>query len=588
MLRKGVLVALGYRTVLTADASGVNLDRVLGILKRWAVAKKRFPNLPVEGMVENGSGGFLAAMSYSSEASVGYRWVLREGWPPPVFALERGPQTGETRITLVSESARLWFCVDVEPPTITVPDAGGGTHTEIQYSGTPSFVPQVIEEVEMRDGAARPLSGFQAISSGAHVGELLEVVEDDVRIGAVFVTAPPRDSSIDDWTARLERSMHTLQGLGVGYVLHPDAQREFNEEVGFGHSIPSGGMRTFLPGAVPGDRQDAFRHKLLTPSALHSTDERRIRRILRNAQIRRVDDIRLPDVLRDADYEFLRLRQMQPFQVLRRDVQEELDSKPSEAVITELRQSLKDAESIAEEAADDNLRLANEARTLREDRDWMQLELDESEQVLRAERLAAEKLNARVSWLQGELMRLGGEGALVAFSVPEEVTADAAPESFEDLLRCIAELPGVVFYGDRDAALELDEQSALGPSAVTKAWDALVTFDAYVRARKSGVFDGSLSTYISNPQHGLPMRVSSVVWTESPTVRNDARMAGERVATGLPPSVSDDGRLTMFKHVCLVTRRGNSPRLYFEDTFSQAGHVAVGHLGGHLTNTLTN
>ena len=42
---------LGYRTVLTADGTTENIDAILRVLRRWVIVKKRFPDIPAEGVV---------------------------------------------------------------------------------------------------------------------------------------------------------------------------------------------------------------------------------------------------------------------------------------------------------------------------------------------------------------------------------------------------------------------------------------------------------------------------------------------------------------------------------------------------------
>src|SRR5699024_8361378 len=102
----------------------------------------------------------------------------------------------------------------------------------------------------------------------------------------------------------------------------PEAQSEFNSRYASPeHAIPSGGIRTFLPGAILGNPKDAINHRLLHPSTLETSDERRISRILRNAQVQRLSRLRIPDVLREVDYGLLKAEKLQPFVGLHKPVQ---------------------------------------------------------------------------------------------------------------------------------------------------------------------------------------------------------------------------------------------------------------------------
>lgn len=587
--QEGAKMALGYRAVLATVATDANRDLILDILRIWATKKKRFPELPPTGTVENNTGATLTASSYRSEESVGLRWELAEDWNIPD---NRPYVIGSTHraimhITIVRAGEKLWLWIDVDSPMLTIRDSSGETRTEIHASGTPAFVSKVLESVDMQDGLAKPLPGFQIVPTDSSVGELVEIVEDDNRVGAVFVTAPPFDVSVESWRQQSDARVYAMQGLGIGYVLTREAHAEFNRLAAFGHWVPAGGMRTFLPGARLGDPEDSFAHKLMHPSTLRDSDERRVRRILRRAQIQRLANLRLPNVLRDADYEFLRMRRLRPFEVLHEVDSGSLETEhlDTSQLVAELRTRLAEAEQMALHAIDENLNLVQERDDARFEAELERLDAETYYTRYSTTSREVDKLKKQISFLQSHVITLGGATPEV-FATPEEAPEDY-PGTFVELVERVSQLPGVQFTGSKDGVAELDEHSSLGEAVVAKAWDAFLTFDAYVKARQEGEFDQSLSHYITHASHGHLVRIGKVVWSEGETVRASPKYRKQRTFP-VDPSVDSDGEMMMVAHVKLSNLTGVAPRIYFEDTYSAVNYVTVGYVGVHLDNTLTN
>lgn len=578
-------MVLGYRTVLTARATTENRDRILEILREWAVKKKRFSSLPTSGSVEHKSGAKLTASSYKNETSAGFRWELTEEWNAP----KRQNVVSTTRkavlqLTLVFTGEKIWLWVDVDAPTLTVKRFDGSLRQELHEPGIPAFVTLLLNEVEMFDGIAAPLPGFQIVPSVSDIKEIVAVLEDDSRVGAVFLTAPPMGTSLDDWRIKSDRRSYAMQGLAVGYVLAPEVLSEYNKRVSYGHTIPSGAMRTFLPGARLIDPEDAFNHKLMHPGTLRDSDERRVQRILRRAQIQRLAGIRLPDEMRDADYEFLRLRRLQPFEVLHQQPSS-TDASGFAAENADLRRRLADAEELANEAMDDLIRITAERDDARLEMDLGRLDAESLYIQYSAANRDLEKIERQARYLSRQLIELGAD--VSSQSESDEEPEVEYPKTFEELVERIRSVEGVKFTGDKAVAAELDEHTALGEAVLTKTWDALLTFSAYSKARKRGEFDHSLSNYVSHPKHGHLVRIGKVIWSEGETVRDSKKMSRQRTFP-VDKRVNEVGELMMVAHVKLSNLTGVAPRLYFHDTYSDVGYVTVGYLGAHLDNTQTN
>lgn len=584
-------MAIGYRAILSAESSQESLGRTVDVLRQWVSHKKGFTTLPVKGEVlTNADGSTLVAdeVSETDRGVGGYRWTLSESWTPPSwYTNSQTDRTGVTQISLVFSQGQLWLWVDVEPPTLEYVDSAGRERVEIQPSGTPAFVSEILSQVEMHDGLERPAADIQVIESGTHVAHLMMVLRDEDRRGAVYVTAPPEGASSEGWRGKAERILGRIEGMGFGYMLVGTARNAFNGLVAEGHTVPAGSIRTFLPGADLDDPKDAVRHRLLHASTIRESSNWRLQRIIRNAQIDRLRDLSLPDPLRDADYAFLRQKALHPFDVLHAASPEEAEHVQDHGV-DGLLARLKEAEELLQLAFDENEALREVARIARASADELRNENEETYLDAATLRSTVERDKREIDHLRRELSRLGGEGAAAAYGYVDQDATAEYPATFQELIVRLVTLEGIRYFGDPSAAEDLDEYSNLGLAAVMKAWDALVTFSAYAMAKSEGKYDQSLSHYISNTQHGLPMRISRVKWSEGETVRTNARMTAQRTVSGLPTSIDSSGSKLLVAHIALATGRAGSPRLYFDDTVSAAGFVTVGYIGPHLDNTLTN
>lgn len=584
-------MAIGYRAILSAEYNNGNLASTVDVLRKWVTQKKGFNALPSKGeALANAAGATLVAneISESDRGVSGYRWTLTEEWiAPRWYRNTETARTGVTQISLVFSNGQLWLWVDVEPPTLEYVDSAGRERTEIQPSGTPAFVSEILGDVEMHDGIESPVADIQQIATLSHLGHLIGVLQDATRRGAVYVTSPPEGVTDGVWRDRAQRILGRIEGMGFGYMLSSEAREAFNHTVASGHTIPAGAIRTFLPGAALGDTKDALRHRLLHASTIQESPDRRLQRIIRNAQIERLRDIDLPEALRDADYAFLRQKGLRTFEVLHSEVAiAEQDSGVDRA--EDLLKRLAEAEELLTMALDENAWLRRTETAARLTADDLRTENEETYLDIAALREDREKDSREMDYLRRELSRLGNDGAAAAFGFVDDASAQGYPSTFRELIDRVTSLAGIEYFGDRADADDLDEYSDLGDAAVMRAWDALVTFSAYATARADGQFDQSLSHYISNSQHGLPMRISKVKWSEGETVRTNAKMMAQRTVSGLPETIDPSGSKLLVAHIALATGRAGSPRLYFEDTVAAAGFVAVGYIGAHLDNTLTN
>lgn len=579
---------LGYQSVLSAPAVPDSLDSIIRVLQWWATKKRRFSALPRAGQAsihEDGS-RLTAIQATDDERDItAFRWTLEEQWDPPKWYMNlTTSRRAVMRISLVFSGGRVWLWTDIEPPVLDYFDSAGTHHVEAQTCGTPAFISKLLEVVDFQDGAKTPSAEVDLIISSGHVDYLESVLSDRQRRGVVYVSTPPEGIDASVWSVEIKKRLGRFEGMGFAFVLDGEGRSEFNSRAGDGRRIPAGAIRTFLPGVDFDNPGDAFRHRLIHAATIQNSAPGRIRRIIGNARVSHLRSLPLPQLLRDADYSLLKEQSGSTLQAVRHEV----ESRSAGMLTAEESRTLREAEELVNMALEDNDQLKRQAEALHEDAEFLRLEVEELSMQLSRVNEQRESLSRERDYLRQSLTELGGTAAERAFSFLDSGSPQGCPETFAELYERMLTMDGIRFFGQQEDVEELDEFSDLGAAAIQKAWDALRTFSAYSCARRDGRYAGSLVNYIKDSSHGIFMYARGVKWGEGQTVRTNSKMSSQREVSNLPREISESGKKVLVAHIALATGRGNSPRMYFDDTFVQAGFVTIGYFGSHLDNTLTN
>jgi len=223
-----------------------------------------------------------------------------------------------------------------------------------------------------------------------------------------------------------------------------------------------------------------------------------------------------------------------------------------------------------------------------------QARLDEAERAHQEEqleralaeqtRLEAER---RLRELQRQVQRSGVD--LDVWSAPPVDQVEAVPGSMAELLERLQrpQLERVVFTGDHDPALELDDVVHTGLH-VQRTWEALLALRDYAAAKAAGTLDSDVQGYLERTPDGLcSWPAGRHARCESATVQNDPRLRAPRLLP-VPPEVDPSGRTPMWAHLKLLSLGQTSPRLHYLDDTRRTGRVYVGYIGRHLPNTQTS
>lgn len=601
LVRKETTLDVGYRAVLSCALTERSLDSLTNHIERWFEQRGFDPRKQEAQTDRLGAELRMSTASVPDRAFSARRWTLTEQWSAPKwYKNTQTPRIAITRVTVVAAESELWFWVDIEPPILEAEGPDGEMRRDLQEVFTPGVVKRVVSNLEMRDGVATPMGEFSMIITPSHLDELMRVLCDQGRFGAVYVTAAPEGEDANAWRKRVEKTVGPIHGMGIGYCLSPDLAGEFNDRVGGWVKVLPGSIRTFAPGLRVADPADAPRHKLLHPSTLRRLDPTRITRTLRAAQLERLARIPLPHTILEADRALNRAAEpTMRAEFDRRRSEKHTDSTTSAGDLA-AQQEQRELMELAILAADEEKARADyiqqmldkSAEELKDAHNEATVALDIAATVEVEKTNLASKLDAarnRVFALETLIGKYGEEAQSKAQSSEVLFEARETPTTWSELLDRFNEFRWTKFYGPEGPLLELEEKSDLRADVVAKAWSCLLTFEAYIEARRQGSFEQSLLTYIQRPEHGLPMHIScKVVPTEGETVLSNARMVEQRTVRGLPPSISPDGSLIVKPHVRLADRRGSYPRLYFHDAYSSGGIVVVGYIGPHPENASTN
>jgi hypothetical protein len=475
-------------------------------------------------------------------------WQLREKKPKGV--------TWITTVAVVRSKVqrRSWFTINVEP--VGPPDV------PVAFPRTPRLVRLLLDTVDAVDGEAILRSTPIAVNT-AEVDNLLDIVCMEGRRLPVVIGAAPLGTPFEKWRQDMQRLMRELPGLASLYILDPPAVDEFNRGIGETHWIGPGGVRTYLPDVDPALVEDSLRHRVLSRRRIEA-DPLRAARVLSALPRQLAANSLPPQAMKGLELSLLDFTRGAPERVRDEDRLTALTEQ-----VQLLNSLLETADEAAKGASATINQLQDDLLDLTAELEFIRNELEKRDATIRALRQRLADLNRHAD-------------AYAPVPLP-----DPLPTSFGEIFDRLDELsPYVSFTGDRASALDLDFHPHSSNWAQL-AWQALLALADYCKARLDGWSGGDFKFWCESPADGgRVISVGKVVRDESETVRNNRRMARERIFP-VPLRVSQTGRIFMGAHIKLGTTATVSPRMYFYDASAVDGQIYVGYIGRHLVNTKT-
>ena len=249
---------IAYRSILQVAPSETLINEVDRLVNDW-LESKDLPRLE-EPQIRRVGDRQVSRTDATDKRFSARRWELKEVWDAPRDRRLRQLDNGAavTTVTIVQGELGAWLWVDTDSPRVERDLEDGLTEVESQQAGTPRLVADFVAALAPTDGKAEPYTGVLRITAANHVDELLDILQDDTRIGAVFVSSPPDGIEIGAWADRLNQIIRGTEGMAIGYVLSPQALVSLNAGIGNRHQVRPGGLRTYLPGVLPHDASDAY------------------------------------------------------------------------------------------------------------------------------------------------------------------------------------------------------------------------------------------------------------------------------------------------------------------------------------------
>jgi hypothetical protein len=426
----------------------------------------------------------------------------------------------------------------------------------------PRLIRLLLGALDAYDGEAL-LRECPTVVPEPRVEQLLDIVCAENRRLPVVIAAPPLDVGFEQWRATVAELTRDLPGLATIYLLDPVAARAFNDGIGSTHRIGPGAVRTYLPDVDPAVVDDAVRHRVLGRRRIES-EPRRARWAL----------AALPRQLAASS---LPARAARGLDLSLRDFTRDRASAAAPDGLTEFRAEVKLLTELLE-TADDSERQLNE--TIAGLRDAL---LDVTGEL----EVARDELETRDATVRALRRRLIAANQFAAAHSPAEEQTEL-PKSFADLLDRMGELaPFVVFTGDRDPSLDLDERPQSSTWAQT-AWQGLLALRDYARTRQTLGFDGDFKRWCESPvDEGRAVPPGKVALGESDTVRHSRKLSRMRQFR-VPEAVEATGWMFMPAHLRLGQSSTVAPRMHFHDASTSHHTIYVGYIGRHLANTQTS
>jgi hypothetical protein len=479
-----------------------------------------------------------------------------------------------------------------------------------RWVGRPGLVRRILEVVTAYDVVEPKIelnNKPRIIDSDEDCEELFDALCDPERSICIAVIASKKDENPQNKIKFIQSLLHETMGTAASYILTYRATHKLNELVGEAHAIFYDNLRIFVPDFDPAIELNARIHPIIKMVNVRRENTQQITDYLGGLTRRYLLDkpllsikrelARISEGLNEREYQVLlsgkKIIEVPKTITSRTIVEEKLPLHVTEylRIYDKIRSSL-GIENFSDEIIDQisekitmhdllTERLIASTQTIRD--------IEVEAFVLREERddaillsteatIDANRLRDRVRWLQKELS-LSNRAANAWVETPES-EMQFSPENFSDLFENLHRLPNIVFTGDQELSIKLD-QTELGARS-GNAWNELCGLNDYCEAQLQGLVNGGLKQYLDALPNGYrPM--NNYRAKESESVENNSALRNQRLFR-VPTNVDPSGKVYMFSHSTI----GKRLHIHFFDDVSNTGKIYVGRIGNHLDTASTN
>ncbi len=512
--------------------------------------------------------------------------------------------------------------------------------------GTPNIVRQILDDVEIHDGATR-LTGLPRVIREDEVDDVIRAITDPDRRMSVIVASSVDPSADERWVEVVRQLTRNSVGVATVFAVRAGAVEELSRRLPDSHAVPRGTVRTFTPGVRLEDPADGVAHRFVGPATLERAIRgRRVVGALPSVHARGprtrfleraipVEARRTIDLLARAERAKERAREVE-----RRAFPPEAPSRidtATEVVAVELelapaRVFESDDERTAPGDAVPQLGLLSKLRGLV--RKWLGRDPETDDDIADLDRFVAsrvaevavateqidevlgenEKLRGDLGTLRDQLDERDFEVALQAdeqralayenvtlkrrlreaqvYFVVDEAAKEWSPPA--DIAELVARItPGegahrvidrVLFTGKEDIAAEVEKRDPYGKYAAD-LWDFVRVLHDYAEMRATEGFSGNVHMYLSDDNvNSFQCNPQRHAARESDSVIQNSSWRSERVHP-VPTEVDPDGVVLMEAHFKPTHRDMFAPRMHYFDDTGNTGKIYVGYIGRHLSTT---
>jgi hypothetical protein len=479
-----------------------------------------------------------------------------------------------------------------------------------RWVGRPGLVRRILEVTTAYD-VVRPEIEInlkpRIIDSREDCEALFDALCDPERTICIAVVASKKDENPINKVKFIESLLHETMGTAASYILTNRATHMLNQLVGDPHSIYYDNLRIFVPDFDPAVELNSRIHPIVKMVTVNKGNMQQVTNYLGGLTRRYQLDkplmvikrelARVSESLNDREYEVLlsgkKIIEVPKIVTSATIVDEKLPIQVTEylRIYDKIRSSL-GVEEFSDEIIDEisekitmhdllTERLVASTQTIRDievEAFVLKEERDDAILLSTEATIVANSLRDRVRWLQNELSL--SNRAINAWAETPESEIQFIPNNFSELFENLYRLPNLVFTGDRELTIKLD-QTELGARS-GNAWNELCGLNDYCEAKRAGLVNGGLKQYLDSLPNGFrPM--NNYRAKESESVENNSALRNQRLFR-VPIEVDSTGKTYMFSHSTI----GKRLHIHFLDDFSNSGKIYIGRIGNHLDTASTN
>jgi|GEM_PF-758817 len=565
-------MSLVYRAIWQDDLDSV-CTTAASVFESWVNDKKHVPDaVPICGTVHTTitSGSERVDIDIHTEYASDASGPVIDAYRAQFIETRSGGQRWHTTVRTWQEAPRpngdrtgtAWIWIDVEVVgevdiRSLAPKAPVLTRDLLQSGKNPRIGnDRILVRPEFRQGA----------DAGEQLAEELSRFDRTTPYVVLHNSISANQNLPDNVTFGQIVQAATYAVAGIANVVSVDgaAARALTEALTESHGLWGGALRVYLKDLDPASSSDGWRHRYVT--ADRYLTHRNTAADIAGRTLGPVSSVRRPPT---------------SFTIAKALLDQLSTGSATDAELLDY------ADAQLRAAEDENAALREHLRQADEDAQAQALDLEEALEDRLHAITQAEKFARHISYLEGQLAKLGGHDSFADRSNPTLPATAANPSTAAQFARThLSDRLVIPDTALRD--LKVLDSTVNAGSWGNLSWLAFQSLHAFATATAEGWNKGGFYEWCLNSGNPVAWKASpkKLAMNESATVRNNSKLKQCRI---LPVSTDVDpsGQLFMESHIKIATGGGNlAPRIYFHfDNTTCTMHVGFYGPHKHMPNT---